>query len=196
MPHASGKQWSAISVLNPIVPQRDTAPVAGDEPLDKNNTSLYKVTTLLPGRTAANHLTCLRVKGGALSVRGGLMAMQYAPIDRVERDFVSAQLDELAYAHDGQPWPALKQALLDWHFRTVALARSEAWIPGLANSHDPAVEKLLERFYSHHMAAAIKRIRAENVELRRKLLELAPRGSGGAGPSARDRQPKPPMAPS
>jgi hypothetical protein len=68
MPHASGKQWSAISVLNPIVPQRDTAPVAGDEPLDKNNTPLYKVTTLLPGRTAANHLNVLAGKGrGAVS---------------------------------------------------------------------------------------------------------------------------------
>jgi hypothetical protein len=113
------------------------------------------------------------------------MATQYAPIDRVEWDFASAQLDELAHAHDGEPWPALKQALLDWHLRTLAVARSEAWIPGLANSRDPAVEKFLERFYSHHMAAAIKRIRSENVELRRKLLGLAPRGSGGAGPSAR-----------
>jgi hypothetical protein len=103
------------------------------------------------------------------------MATQHGPIDPVERDFVSAQLDELAVAHDGQPWAAWKQAVLDWHLGTVSAARSEFWIPGLAGSRDPVVEKVLERFYSHHMAAAIKRLRCENIELRRKLVELTAR---------------------
>jgi len=98
------------------------------------------------------------------------MAMWHAP-DAVEREFASAQLDELALIHVGQPWTAWRESVLEWHFRTLAAARSEAWIPGLADSRDPVVEKALRRFYSHHIGVAIKRLRAENIELRRKLLK-------------------------
>jgi hypothetical protein len=92
--------------------------------------------------------------------------------DAVEREFASAQLDELALAHVGQPWTAWKESVLEWHLRTLATARSEAWIPGLADSRDPVVEKALGRFYSHHIGVAIKRLRAENIELRRKMFEM------------------------
>jgi hypothetical protein len=39
---ASGKQLSAISVLNLIGPQPDAAPVAGDDTLDRNDIPRYK----------------------------------------------------------------------------------------------------------------------------------------------------------
>jgi hypothetical protein len=99
------------------------------------------------------------------------MATWHAP-DTIEREFASAQLDELALAHNGRPWTAWKEAVLEWHLRALAVARSEAWIPGLANSRDPVVEKALGRFYGHHMGVAIRRLRADNVELRGKMLEM------------------------
>jgi hypothetical protein len=107
------------------------------------------------------------------------MAMQHALTDPLERDDAAAQLDELALTVDGQPLAAMKQAVVDWHLSKLAAARSESWIPGLARSRDPVVEKLLERLYDHSMAAAIKRLRAENLALRRRLLELTAVSGGG-----------------
>jgi hypothetical protein len=102
-----------------------------------------------------------------------LMATKHMPIDHAERDLASAQLDELALAHDGVPWTAWKDAVLDWHLQRFATARAEAWIPGFAGSHDhdPVIKKLLSRFYRHHMHTAIHRLRAENIELRRKIVD-------------------------
>jgi hypothetical protein len=108
--------------------------------------------------------------GSAGQLGVGVMATWGAP-DAVEREFASAELDDLALAHDGQPWTVWKESVLEWHLRTLAAARSEAWIPGLAERGDPVVEKALGRFYSHHMGVAIRRLRAENLELRRKMLE-------------------------
>jgi hypothetical protein len=105
----------------------------------------------------------------------------------VERDFASAQLDAFARDYDCRPWAALKQAVLDWHLNELATVRSQAWIPGLADAPHPAVEKLLQRFYNHHMAAAIKRLSAENFELRRKLLELTAHPCENRGSPPRDR---------
>jgi hypothetical protein len=103
------------------------------------------------------------------------MATQHAPIDLAERDLACAQLDELALAYYGQPWTAWKDAVLEWHLKAFATARAEAWIPGLAGRphHDPVVKKFLSRFYRHHMHVAIRRLRAENIELRHKLLDAA-----------------------
>lgn len=101
------------------------------------------------------------------------MATKYPPIDHDERDLASAQLDELALVNEGLPWSAWKDAVLDWHLQRFATARAEAWIPGLAGHADPAVEKLLRRYHRHHMHAAIQRLRAENIALRRKIIDSA-----------------------
>jgi hypothetical protein len=101
------------------------------------------------------------------------MATQLAPISRIERDAASAQLDELALAHDGEPWAAWKDAVVDWHLRVIGTARAETWIPGLCAQYDPIVEKALSRFYDHQLRNAIERLMAENAELRRKLLGVA-----------------------
>jgi hypothetical protein len=90
-------------------------------------------------------------------------------------DLASVQLDELALAHDGLPWITWKEAVLAWHLQRLATARAEAWIPGLAGRHekDPAVTKFLNRFYRHHMLIAIRRLRAENIQLRRKIVDAS-----------------------
>ena len=98
------------------------------------------------------------------------MGMLNAPIDPVERDLAAAQLDDIAQVHDGEPWPAWKDAVLRWHVDAVADARAEAWIPGMAGAQDPVVEETLGRFYRHHMRLTIGHLKAENVELRRRLL--------------------------
>jgi hypothetical protein len=101
------------------------------------------------------------------------MATKHAPIEHTERDLASAQLDEIALVHDGLPWVVWKDAVLDWHLQTLATARAEAWIPDLAGrgANDAAVVKLLNRFYRHHMLVAIRRLRAENINLRRKIVD-------------------------
>ncbi|HEY6258856.1 MAG TPA: hypothetical protein VIY51_24020 [Xanthobacteraceae bacterium] len=150
------------------------------------------VTTLLPRKTASNHLQVVfgnRMGWRAVQpklevtsqVMSDIMATQHAAIDAVERDFASAQLDALARAYQGRPWVSWKQSVLEWHLGRVATARSEAWIPGLADSCDPVVKKALGRFYSHHMAVAIKRLRSENMELQRKLLEMTASARSYAG---------------
>jgi hypothetical protein len=116
-----------------------------------------------------------RASGVRYRCRGWLMASRHAPIDHAERDLASVQLDALALAHDGLPWAAWKDAVLHWHLQRLATARAEAWVPGFAGCHDnnPVIAKLLSRFYRHHMHIAIRRLRAENIELRRKIVEAA-----------------------
>jgi len=99
------------------------------------------------------------------------MATQHPSIDPVERELVSTQLDELALAHDGQPWARWKNAVVEWYIRALATARAEAWIPGLSVAQDPAVEEALRRFYRYHVRAAIGRLRDENIALHRKLID-------------------------
>ncbi len=98
------------------------------------------------------------------------MGTQSAPIDPVEREFAAAQLDEIALAHQAKPWAVWKDVVLAWHFEAVAVARAEAWIPGMAGPQDPAVEEALSRFYRHHMRLTIGHLKAENLELRRKFI--------------------------
>jgi hypothetical protein len=104
----------------------------------------------------------------------GLMA-EHASIDQSERDLASAQLDELALAYDEVPWTAWKDVVLEWHLLSLTTARAEAWIPGFAgcHDHDPVIKKFLSRFYRHHMHIAVRRLRAENIELRRKVVAAA-----------------------
>jgi hypothetical protein len=103
------------------------------------------------------------------------MATKHVPIDPSERDLASAQLNELALAHDGVPWTVWKDAVLNWHLQRLAMAQAEAWIPGLAcrTDNDPVVMEFLDRFHRHDMLAAIRRLRAENIELRHKIIDAA-----------------------
>src|SRR6266849_4377048 len=61
-----------------------------------------------------------RASGVRYRCRGWLMATRHAPIDHTERDLASVQLDALALAHDGLPWAAWKDAVLDWHLQRLA----------------------------------------------------------------------------
>ncbi len=110
--------------------------------------------------------------GCAYQAGVGLMT-QYLLVDSVDRDLAYAQLDELASAYDGQPWPSWKDALVEWHVLALASVRAEAWIPGLAGPQEPVVEEALGRFYSHQVSVAISRLRIENAELRRKIVNAA-----------------------
>jgi hypothetical protein len=99
------------------------------------------------------------------------MGTQSVPIDPVERDLAASQLNDLVLANRGRAWSAWKDAVLAWHLEALAIARAEAWVPGLARSQDPVVEEALSRFYRHHMRVTIGRLKAENLELRRKLID-------------------------
>jgi hypothetical protein len=99
------------------------------------------------------------------------MGTQSVPIDPVERDLAASQLNDLVLANRGRAWTAWKDAVLAWHLEALAIARAEAWVPGLARSQDPVVEEALSRFYRHHMRVTIGRLKAENLELRRKLID-------------------------
>ena len=99
------------------------------------------------------------------------MGTQTTAIDPAELDLTAAPLDEIFAANRGRAWSGCKQAILAWHMEAIAGVRAEAWVPGLARSNDPVVEEALSRFYRHHMRVAIGRLKAENEELRRKLLD-------------------------
>jgi hypothetical protein len=99
------------------------------------------------------------------------MGTHHVRIDPVERDLAAAELDDIALAHDGEPWAAWRDVVLRWHADAVAHARAEAWVPGMARSQDPVVEETLRRFYHHHTRLTISRLKAENMELRRRLVD-------------------------
>jgi hypothetical protein len=99
------------------------------------------------------------------------MGTQTAPVDPVEWDLAAAQLDDIVRANRGRGWDVWKDVVLAWHIEAVASARAEAWVPGMARSQDPVVEEVLGRFYRHHMRLTIGRLKAENLDLRRKLVE-------------------------
>ena len=108
---------------------------------------------------------------GCFVASGWFMATKHAPVDAAERELAAAQLDHIACAHAGKPWASWKNIVVEWHVQTLADARAESWIPGMVGSQDPAIERALSRFYSYHMRAAITRLRAENTELQRKLID-------------------------
>jgi hypothetical protein len=99
------------------------------------------------------------------------VAPHEAPLDAVEQDLAAAELDDIAAAHGGEPWPAWRDIVLRWHCQAVADARAQAWVPGLGGTQDPVVEEALDRFYRHHMRVAVAHLRGENLELRRRLIE-------------------------
>src|SRR3954447_5593794 len=59
--------------------------------------------------------------------------------------------------------------------QTLASARVDSWIPGLVScsDDDEVLKRFLSRFYLHHSHVTIRRLRAENVELRRKVIDAA-----------------------
>jgi hypothetical protein len=99
------------------------------------------------------------------------MGTLYRQVDPVERDLAAAQLDDIALANAGRPWAVWRDRILGWHLEAVARARAEAWVPGMARSQDPVVEEALNRFYRHHLRLAIGHLKAENLELRRKVVD-------------------------
>lgn len=101
------------------------------------------------------------------------MGRQHPALEPLERDLAAAQLDRIGSAFEGAPTDSWKEAVLQWHLQALADARAEAWIPGLADSNDTAVEAVLARFYRHQMRTTIGRLKAENLMLRRKLLDAA-----------------------
>ncbi len=99
------------------------------------------------------------------------MATQFAAVEVDERDLADAQLENIALAHEGEPWTAWKGAVVEWHVRTLARVRAESWIPGMAGEQDPMVERALSRFSSYHMRTTIARLREENAVLQKKLVD-------------------------
>jgi hypothetical protein len=99
------------------------------------------------------------------------MGTKHMPVEAGERNLAAAQLDDLARTHAGKPWASWKDVVVEWHVQTIADARSEGWIPGLGGAQDPVVEQALSRFYSYHMRDTIARLKAENIELQRKLID-------------------------
>jgi hypothetical protein len=99
------------------------------------------------------------------------MGTKHAPVDAGERSLAAAQLDDIARTHGGKPWASWKSVVVEWHVQTIADARAESWIPGMTGTQDPAIEQALSRFYSYHMRDAIARLKAENIELQRKLID-------------------------
>jgi hypothetical protein len=117
------------------------------------------------------------------------MGTYHVRVDPVERDLAAAELDDIALAHNGQPWAAWRDVVLRWHAEAVANARAEAWIPGMAGSQDPVVEETLRRFYHHHTRVTIGQLKAQNMELRRRLIDAVAcarfYASGGSDAGAR-----------
>jgi len=101
------------------------------------------------------------------------MGTQHAPADAGERKLAAAELDDIELANAGKPWASWKNIIVEWHLQALADTRAESWIPGMSGPQEPAVEQALTRFYRHHMRATIARLKAENTELRRKLIDAA-----------------------
>jgi hypothetical protein len=99
------------------------------------------------------------------------MGTHVAPLDLVERDLMAAELDDIAVAARESGADAWKKAVLEWHCAAIAKARSEAWIPGMALSQDRTVEKVLKRFYHHRVGVMLRALKAENLTLRRDLMD-------------------------
>jgi len=132
----------------------------------------FLTRTDVPQRYLTNRLAfkqdTIRYSFGAGVV---MAATQFAPVELDERELADAQLDDIALAHEGEPWSAWKSAVVEWHVQTLARVRAESWIPGMAGEQDPMVERALSRFSSYHMRTTIARLREENAVLQRKLVE-------------------------
>lgn len=94
-----------------------------------------------------------------------------ASIDSAEWRLAAAQLNEIELANSGKAWTEWKDAVIAWHLEEEAIARAEAWIPGLARLTDPAVEAALSGSYRHQMRVTIERLESDRLELRCMLLD-------------------------
>jgi hypothetical protein len=99
------------------------------------------------------------------------MGTQTAPLDLAERDLAAAQLDYIALTSRGSGADAWKDAVLQWHCEAIAKARAEGWIPGMGPLQDRIIGKVLKRFYRHRFAVMVRGLKAENLKLRRDLLD-------------------------
>src|SRR5262245_27432499 len=90
--------------------------------------------------------------------------------DLSDWDRIAAELRYLIHVHDWDRTPACRRALVEWHLQAIATARAETWIPGLAGSPYPAVEKALRRLHQHHCSGIIRRLRDDNTRLTLQLL--------------------------
>src|SRR5262249_38251856 len=121
----------------------------------------------LPQWDLTNHLASkedvIRYFDSAAGV--AMTATQFAPVELDDRELADAQLDNIALAHEGEPWPAWNSAVVEWHVQTIAPVAVERWIPGMAGEQDPMVERALSRFSSYHMRTTIARLREENAAL-------------------------------
>jgi hypothetical protein len=87
-----------------------------------------------------------------------------------ERDRVETELRYVTRAFDWTAEPACIGAIVSWHLRSIAGARAEAWIPGAADSREPATQKVLLQFQQHQFGRIVQRRIQENLKLKLKLL--------------------------
>ena len=103
------------------------------------------------------------------------MGTETTPLDSDERDLAAAELNYIALANRSVGGDAWKEAVLKWHCEGIARARAEAWIPGMALSKDPRVDprvqELLARYYGDQIGVMLRRLKAENLKLRRHLID-------------------------
>ena len=86
-----------------------------------------------------------------------------------ERDRIEAELAYATRACNWNPTPECIGAIVTWHLHAVALARAEAWVPGMAEGDDPVIETALNRFHHHQFGRIIQRLRDDNTRLKLKL---------------------------
>jgi len=96
------------------------------------------------------------------------MRIPIAPLHLV--DLAAAELEYITQASESGA-DAWKEAVLQWHCEAMARARVEALVPGMARSQDPIVEKVLKRFCHDRVGAALRGLIAENLKLRRDLID-------------------------
>ncbi len=144
---------------------------------------------ILHSLTAGNHLPPLLMANGASlesamaerSVRRGPLARSPPgrgdSINFTTRQAMSAnawndaaaQLNLLAQANAGKPIAEWIGAVVEWHMDAAFRQEERAWIPGMAGTHDPLVEKAVERFNQHNFKSTVERLTADIAEIKMKL---------------------------
>jgi uncharacterized iron-regulated protein len=87
-----------------------------------------------------------------------------------EREIVTAQLKELALAHQHRPISEWIDTLATWHQTELEKTRANSWTSGLLRNRDPFVVTAVDRFHTHQMKNAMEQLTAEAHSLRLKLL--------------------------
>jgi len=99
------------------------------------------------------------------------MDMRATQTDPVDWDLAAVQLEDLILANRGRGWDEWKQAVLAWHMEALTRARADAWVPGLLGAQGAANEEAFGRFDGRRVRQTIKHLNADNLELRRKLVQ-------------------------